>query len=195
MNARHALAAALAAAAFASAARADIGAPVHDQLTRIEQSRQFAGVPVDHGPLPDQHLQRWKFETSHDEGHVFTVDGKSESAPVVRETFVRMTQVDPYSLQPAKASGRFDLVDVLSVAEYGDFQKAAALTPIPEPPRHLVAYFYRGRLAAYEVLEPVRRTYGSPDRFEWRSFPLTQLDAAMKAARACDNGEDCAAWF
>jgi hypothetical protein len=194
MKARFLWAAAALLAFAAGTCRADIGAPVRYELTRIQQSRQFAGVPVDHGGIAGN-LQRWKFETTQNERRVFTIDGRSLDAPVVRETYVVVTAVDPYSLEPEQRSGRNDLVDVLTKREYDDFTEAAAMAPITEVPLHLVARFYRGQYAGYEVLEPVKRTQISADRFEWRSFPLSQLSSFMKAARGCDNGEDCAAWF
>ncbi|HET9030983.1 MAG TPA: hypothetical protein VFN49_12490 [Candidatus Aquilonibacter sp.] len=178
----------------AGAARADVGEPAKAVITRVQSSKQFAGVPSEHGALPGQHLERWKFMTANLEQRVFAVDAKSIGAPVARETYIRVTQIDPYSLRPGQITGEPDLADVLSPAEYRDFQRAAVIATIREEPLALVAYFYRGRNGGYEVLEPSKRRYGSPDRFEWRSFPRGQLDAMMKAARSCDNGSDCAAW-
>lgn len=105
-----------------------------------------------------------------------------------------MTQTDPFSLRADAPEGEADLRGALSPREFADFTHAAAAATAAEPPLHLVAYFYRGRFAAYEVIEPTRRTYG-PDRFEWRSFALSSLTQEIALARKCDNGDDCAAWF
>ena len=83
---------------------------------------------------------------------------------------------------------------MISAAQRADFENAAQVATVVESPLHLTATFYRGRNVAYEVLEPNARKRGGPDRFEWRSFRLAELQAAIVAARACDNGEDCAAW-
>lgn len=174
--------------------RADIGEPASSEITRLQTSRQFANVPSVHGWMPEQNLERWKLSTSDLEQHIFTVDARHYGSPVMRETYIHTTALDPYSLRPDQATGRGDLIDVLSPREYRDFLHAAPVATIAEEPLHIVAYFYRGSIAAYEVLEPAKRKYGAPDRFEWRSFPHAQLAAAMKAARSCDNGPDCAAW-
>ncbi len=180
---------------FCVSARADIGEPAIAEITRLQSSMQFKNVGTDHGPIAGKDLQRWKFETASLEQIVFSVDAKNENAPVVRETYVRVTDMDPYSLRPGQSTGRTDLGDVLSPRELLDFSRAAAAGTIEEKPAHLVAFFYRGRFAAYEVLEPQPRRAGLQNRFEWRSFELSELDAVMKAARSCDNGPDCAAWY
>jgi hypothetical protein len=174
--------------------RADVGEPASSEITRVQASKAFARVPSVHGWMPEVNLERWKFVSSNVEQRIFAVDAKHYGSPVVRETYIRETQLDPYSLRPGQATGREDLVDVLSPREYNDYQRAASIAAIAEEPLHTIAYFYRGTFAAYETIEPSKRAYGSPDRFEWRSFPRAQLAAAMKAARACDNGPDCAAW-
>lgn len=176
-------------------ARADVGEPAIAVITRLQSSAQFKNIATDHGPVAGRNLQRWKFETASVEHIVFTIDAKNANAPVVRETYVRVTDVDPYSLRPGQSTGRLDLGDVLSPRELSDFSRAASLVTIEEKPLHLVAYFYRGKFAAYEVLEPQPRRQGLQNRFEWRSFELSQLNAVMKAARSCDNGPDCAAWY
>lgn len=182
-------------AALGAAGRADVGEPAKDALTRLQASHQFANVPTIHGRIAGQDLERWKLETSHVEHYVFTLDAKNINAPVVRETYVRVTGVDPFSFRPGQQSGASDLTGALSAREYADFLHAAALAPIDEKPLHLIAYFYRGARAAYEVLEPAEKRYGVQSRYEWRSFPLAQLNSLMKAARSCDNGPDCAAWY
>lgn len=180
---------------FGTPAHADVGERALDQITRLQSSSPFKNVAVDHGPIAGTKFERWKFETSSLEQTSFTVDAKNINSPVVRETYVRVTDIDPYSLRPSQATGHRDLREVLSARELSDFLQAAALKPIEEPPLHLRAFFYRGRYAAYEVLEPQTRTPGVQNRFEWRSFALSQLGAIMKAARSCDNGPDCAAWY
>ena len=188
----------VAAAAFSmlsASARADVGEPAFAEITRLQSSPQFKSVGIDHGPLAGQKLERWKFETASLEHIVFTVDAQNINAPVVRETYVRVTGMDPYSLRAGQQTGRADLGDVLSPRELFDFSRAAALTPIEEKPLHLMAYFYRGRFAAYEVLEPQPHRQQSQNRYEWRSFALSELNAVMKAARSCNNGPDCATWY
>lgn len=180
---------------FAASARADIGEPARAEITRLQASQQFKNIPSDHGPVAGRKLERWKFETASLEQTVFTVDAKNIDAPVVRETYVRVTGTDPYSLRAGQSSGSAGLRDVLSAREFSDFLHAAALHPIEEKPLHLMAYFYRGKYAAYEVLEPQPHRQGLQNRFEWRSFAISELDAAMRAARSCDNGPDCAAWY
>jgi hypothetical protein len=180
--------------ALGALARADVGEPAHAELTRLQTSQQFRSAASDHGSIAGQDLERWKFEISNPEPLIFTVDAKNVHAPVVRETYVRITAMDPYSLRAGQSSGRADLRAVLSVRELSDFSRAGALNPISEKPLKVTAYFYRGAFAAYEVLEPRERRSGQ-NRFEWRSFPLSQLNAVMKAARSCDNGPDCAAWY
>ena len=194
MNRRFAFALAGLIAAGVAGARADIGEPASAEITRVQASRQFARVPSVHGWMPEVNLERWKFMTSGIEDRVFTIDAKHYGSPVVRETYIRTTTLDPYSLQAGQATGRADLLDVLSPREYADYERAAAVATIAEEPLHLVTHFYRGAIAAYEVIEPLKRKYGAPDPFEWRAFPREQLAAAMKAARACDNGPSCAAW-
>jgi len=180
---------------FGASARADVGEPAFAEITRLQSSAQFKSVGMDHGPLNGQRLQRWKFETASSEQIVFAVDAKDIHSPVVRETYVRVTAMNPYSLRPGQATGRADLGDVLSPRELIDFSSSAGHGKIEEKPLHLLAYFYRGAFAAYEVLEPQTRSAGPQGRFEWRSFPLSQLDAVMKAARSCNNGPDCATWY
>lgn len=194
MNRRFAATLAGLIAASALGARADIGEPASAEITRVQTSRQFARVPSVHGWMPEQNLERWKFMTSGIEDRVFAIDAKHYGSAVVRETYIRTTTLDPYSLQAGQATGRADLLDVLSPREYADFEHAAPIATIPEVPLHLLTHFYRGAIAAYEVIEPVKRKYGAPDPFEWRAFPRAQLASAIKAARACDNGPDCAAW-
>lgn len=179
---------------LAAAARADVGEPAKAEITRLQASAQFKNVSSDHGPIAGQKLERWKFETSNVEQAVFTVDAKNINAPVVRETYVRVTGADPYSLRQGQSTGYNDLRDVLSPREYLDFSRAAAVSRIAEKPLQLTAFFYRGKHAAYEVLEPQPRRQGM-NRFEWRSFALAELNVVMKAARSCDNGPDCAAWY
>jgi hypothetical protein len=176
-------------------ARADVGEPAIAVITRLQSSGEFKGVGTDHGTVAGMNLQRWKFETASSERIVFTIDAKNANSPVVRETYVRFTDMDPYSLRPGQSTGRTDLGDVLSPRELLDFSHAAAVATIEEKPVHVVAFFYRGRFAAYQVLEPQPRHPGVQNRFEWRSFALSELDAVMKAARSCDNGPDCATWY
>jgi hypothetical protein len=174
---------------------ADVGEPAQDQITRVQQARPFLNAPVDHGPIAGRNLERWKFESAGAEDYIFTIDAKNLRAPIVRETYVRITAVDPFSLRPRQATNTSEFAEVLSPRENSDFIHAAGLAPIIEAPLHIIAYFYRGKYAAYEVLEPQARRYGVRARFEWRGFPLAELNAAMKAARSCDNGPDCAAWY
>jgi hypothetical protein len=166
-------------------AQADVGEPAQAVLTRVQSSKTFAHAPSDHGTIPQQHLERWKFETAHLlEQRIFSIDAKNINAPVVRETYIRITALDPYSLRPGQGTGNPDLADVLSPRERADFVQGAFAGKVSEAPLHVTAYFYRGKFAAYEVLEPAKRKSGAPDQFEWRSFPLRQLDAVMKAARS-----------
>lgn len=171
---------------------ADVGGTVRDEIARVQFSQRFKNVAVDHGPIAGG-LQRWQFAIANLEARSFTIDGTGLEGVVVRETYVTKTEVDPYTLRPGP--DQTELREVLSPREYGDFTHAALVATVAETPIHVIAYFYRGTFAAYEVLEPSRRTYGSPDRFEWRSFKLGQLQSTIAKARNCDNGEDCAAWF
>lgn len=180
---------------LAATARADVGEPAKAEITRLQGSVQFRNVSSDRGSIAGGKLERWKFETAGLEQRVFTVDAKNINAPVVRETYVRVTGADPYSLRQGQSTGHDDLRDVLSPRELSDFSRAAALPRIEERPLHLMAFFYRGKHAAYEVLEPQPRRQGLQNRFEWRSFALSELNALMKSARSCDNGPDCAAWY
>jgi len=88
-----------------------------------------------------------------------------------------------------------DLGALLSPREYSDLVRAEAIATVNEAPLHLTAHFYRGTFAGYEVLEPSVRSRGKPDRFEWRSFTLSELPHAIALARQCNDGEDCSAWF
>jgi len=175
-----------------SVALADVGGSVRNEIARVQFSQRFKNVAVDHGPIAGG-LQRWQFAIANLESRSFTIDGPGLDGAVARETYITKTQEDPYTLRPGP--DQTELREVLSPREYSDFTHAALVATVAEAPIHVVAYFYRGAFAAYEVLEPSRRSYGSPDRFEWRSFRLTELQRTMAKARNCDNGEDCAAWF
>lgn len=182
---------ALASTALASG---DVGASVRSELAHVQTSQQFKNAPVDHGSIAGG-LQRWKLALSDIEQYIFSIDGRSLDGPVVRETYVRVTGIDPYGFRPNEPGAQHALRDVLTAREYADFMSSAAIATVPEVPLHVIATFYRGKFAAYEVLEPERRSLGIQDRFEWRSFALAQLADAIKRAKNCDNGEDCAAWF
>jgi hypothetical protein len=172
----------------------DVGASVRSELTYVESSTHFRNGAVVNGAIGGG-LQRWKLSASDLEQYIFTIDGQSLDGRVTREVYIRMTQIDPFSLKANAPEGEQDLHSILTPREFADFGHAASAATITEPPVHLIAYFYRGTFAAYEVIEPTRRQDGSPDRFEWRSFPLSQLQHAIALARRCDNGDDCAAWY
>ena len=172
----------------------DVGGSVRSELAYIESTTHFRNGTVVNGAIGGG-LQRWKLSTSDLEQHIFTIDGPSLDGRVVREVYIRMTQIDPFSLKANAPEGVQDLRSILTPREFADFGHAASAATITEPPVHLVAYFYRGAFAAYEVIEPTRRLYGSPGRFEWRTFPISQLHQAIALARKCDNGDDCAAWY
>lgn len=149
----------------------DVGGNVRDELAHVQISSQFKDVAVDHGSIGGG-LERWKLATSDVEQHIFTIDGHGLNGRVERETYVRITGIDPYGLQPNDAGAQHGLRDVITPREYADYSGASFVGKVTETPLHLYAYFYRGRFAAYEVLEPQRRSVGVLDRFEWRSFPL-----------------------
>jgi hypothetical protein len=190
------LALSLAALVLAGTALAvgDVGGSVRDELAQIQISPQFKNVAVVHGAIAGG-LQRWKLASVDVEQHIFTIDGQSLDGRVVRETYVRVTGIDPYGFRPGQPGAEHALRDALTTREYADFTGARVKATVTESPLHLVATFYRGKFAAYEVLEPQRRTVGVQDRFEWRSFAVAQLADAIERAQSCDNGEDCAAWF
>lgn len=178
-------------AALCATARADVGMPVQAELSYVQSTAPFRGVAVDNGPLSPG-LQRWKLSTAPLEQKIFAVDGRALDAPVTRETYIRLTQTDPFSLLPLASSN--DLTRVLSPREYRDYRFAQPAAVVEQRPLRLIVHFYRGRFAAYEVLEPSVRSRAGQDRFEWRSFSLTELGHAIAAARACNNGADCAAF-
>lgn len=194
MMRRAAAACALALVAAAAFARADVGATVHATLARIESTPAFAGATVTHASLGARHEERWKLATGAIEMRIYTLDGTGINGTVRRERYIRMTERDPFSFTPRSRNGNDDLDEVISAAQRADYANAAQVATVVEAPLHLTATFYRGHSTAYEVLEPNGRKRGAPDRFEWRTFPLAELQAAIVAARACDNGEDCAAW-
>lgn len=174
-------------------ARADVGGSVRDELAYVQSTMPFRGVAVDNGPIAGG-LQRWKLSTAPGDQQMFAIDGVSRSGRVVREYYIRMTQSDPFSLMPGASEGQHDLASVLTQREYRDFTNAAAVARVDERPARTIAHFFRGRYAAYEVLEPATRIRGGEDRFEWRSFPVSELTHAIVRAKACDNGDDCAAF-
>ena len=175
--------------------RADVGGSVRSQLALVENSIEFRNGQVDSGPIAGG-LQRWKFATMNGaEQQMFTIDGVGVDEDIVRETYDRITSNDPFSLQQRAVDSERELRRLLSPREYSDFAHAAAIATVNEAPVRLTAHFYRGSFAGYEVLEPSVRSRGTPDRFEWRSFTLSELPHAIALARQCNNGEDCAAWF
>lgn len=194
---RRALACMLFVCASVVQARADVGEPVQTAIARVQSfSRQFQAAAVDRGNLSQPHTARWKLtRQSGDERSILAFDADTRTNAIVRETYIRFTEIDPYSFRPSDAAGSADLRDALSPREYADFRAAASATTVEQTPLHALAHFYRGKFAAYEVIEPDVRRRVRVDRFEWRSFALNQLGRAVAAARNCNNGEDCAAWF
>jgi len=187
-----ALALACAVGASVTIAFAEVGGSVRSEIAHVQFSQRFRNVAIDHGAIAGG-LQRWQFAVANLQQYSFTIDGTGIDGTVVRETYVVKTQEDPYSLRPGPDQA--ELHDVLSPSEYRDLTRAALVATVAETPIHVTAYFYRGALAAYEVLEPSRRSYGPLERFEWRAFKLSELQRTIARARNCDNGEDCSAWF
>ena len=103
MIARIAAVAAVLLLALQTPAQADVGEPAIAVITRLQSSEQFKNVGTDHGTVAGENMQRWKFETASNERIAFTVDAKNANAPVERETYVRFTDMDPYSLRPGQS--------------------------------------------------------------------------------------------